>query len=211
MTRTQITSEIAALAGRRVVNGSLTDPERDRLTALVAVQAGVSKEEAARRVAQMEQNAVAALAQAEQQARKAADVAARGAAAGSRAIFASLLLSLAAALGGAWLGTRHARVLTPIHEPEYDTHTTTYVTHLSEPPVTRTTSQVAPESVHVYRDTNHLVPEYLQGFRFPATKQDLLRAARMHNNEPEVVRQLEQIDNRNYASLEELVAALERA
>src|SRR5262249_9929372 len=45
MTRAQITSEIAALAGRRVVNGSLTDQERDRLTTLVAAQAGISKEE----------------------------------------------------------------------------------------------------------------------------------------------------------------------
>jgi hypothetical protein len=51
MTRAQITSEIAALAGRRVVNGSLTDQERDRIATLVAAQAGVSKEEAARRVA----------------------------------------------------------------------------------------------------------------------------------------------------------------
>ncbi len=73
MTRAQITSEIATLAGRRVVNGSLTDQERDRLATLVAAQAGVSKEEAARRVARMEQDAVAALAQTEQQARKAAD------------------------------------------------------------------------------------------------------------------------------------------
>src|SRR5271166_6074848 len=158
MTRAQITSEIAALAARRVVNGSLTDQERDRLSALVAAQAGVSKEEAARRVAQMEQNAVAALAQAEQQARKAAEAAAQGAAVGARAIFASLLLSLAGALGGAWLGTRHTRVLTPVHEPEYDTHTTTYVTHhVSEP-------QVAPERMHVYRETNPLLPEYLQEF-----------------------------------------------
>src|SRR6516225_1466781 len=118
MTRTQITGEIAALAGRRIVNGSLTDQERDRLTTLVAAQAGISKEEAARRVARMEQDAVTALTNAEQQARKAAETTARGAAAGAKGLFSGLLLSLAGALVGAWLGTRHARVLTP-HEPEY--------------------------------------------------------------------------------------------
>ena len=47
-------------------------------------------------------------------------------------------------------------------------------------------------------------------FRFPATKQDLLREARMHNDEPAVVDQLERIANRNYTSLEELIAALGR-
>src|SRR6516165_4049781 len=108
MTRAQITSEITALAGRRVVNGSLTDQERDRLTTLVAAQAGISKDEAARRVARMEQDAVAAVASVEQQARKAAETAARGAAAGAKALFSGLLLSLAGALVGAWLGTRHA-------------------------------------------------------------------------------------------------------
>jgi hypothetical protein len=104
MTRAQITSEIAALAGRRVVNGSLTDQERDRLVTLVAAQAGVSKEEAARRVAKMEQDAAAALAQTEQQARKVAAAAAHGAAAGAKALFSGLLLSLAGAMVGAWNG-----------------------------------------------------------------------------------------------------------
>jgi hypothetical protein len=58
MTPAQITSEIVTLAGRRIVNGSLTDQERDRLTMLVAAQAGINKEEAAKRVAQMEQDPV---------------------------------------------------------------------------------------------------------------------------------------------------------
>src|SRR5215471_19419029 len=137
MTRAQITSEIAALAGRRVVNGSLTDQERDRLTTLVAAQAGISKEEAARRVARMEQDATAALANAEQQARKAAEATARGAAAGAKGLFSGLLLSLAGALVGAWLGTRHGRLLTP-PEPEYATHTTTTVTHHIQEPVAAT-------------------------------------------------------------------------
>ena len=80
MTRAQITSEIAVLTGRRVLNGRFTDQERDRLNSLVAVQAGITKEEAARRVLRMEQDATTTLAQAEQQARAAADTAARGAA-----------------------------------------------------------------------------------------------------------------------------------
>jgi hypothetical protein len=100
MTRAQITAEIATLAGRRVINGNLTDQERDRLVTLVAAQAGVSKEEAARRVMRMEADAVTALAETEH-ARKAAEAAAHGAAAGAKALFSGLLLSLAGAMAGA--------------------------------------------------------------------------------------------------------------
>lgn len=206
---------IDQLAGRRVVNGSLTDQDRDRLSALVAAQAGINREEAARRVARMEQNATAALGQAEQQAAKAAEAAARGAAVGAKAIFSSLLLSLAGALGGAWLGTRHARVLTPVHEPEYDTHATTYVTHHTyEPTIAthHTTDQgtaAVPTSVHVDDEAGGAIPSYLRQVAFPATKQDLLRAARVNNDEPALVRRLEQIANRNYANLQDLMATLE--
>jgi hypothetical protein len=215
MTRPQITSEIAALAGRRVVNGSLTDQERDRLTTLVAAQAGISKEEAARRVARMEQDAVAALANAEQQARKAAETAAHGAAAGAKALFAGLLLSLAGALVGAWLGTRHARVLTP-HEPEYDTHTTTTVTHHAYEPVgaTRYTSGhetvvTSPTSVRVHDETgDRLVPSYLRSVSFPATKQDLLRVARANSDDAVALRRVEQLPDRSYSSLNDLMSAL---
>ena len=113
MTRSQIASEISALTGRRVLNGSFTDQDRDRLTALVAAEAGVTKEEAARRVARMEQDATATLAQAEQQARTAAETAASGAALGAKAIASALILGLGAAMLGAWIGTRHARVARP--------------------------------------------------------------------------------------------------
>jgi len=217
MTRAQITSEIAALAGRRVVNGSLTDQERDRLATLVAAQAGVSKEEAARRVAKMEQDAVAALAQTEQQARKAAEVAARGAAAGAKAIFSGLLLSLAGALAGAWIGTRHARVLTPIHEPEYDTHTTTTVTHHAYEPAAAThytayePVTTSPTIVRVHDETGGRVPAYLRSVSFPATKQDLLRMARANNDEPVVLHKLEQVADRSYNSLQDLMTALAAA
>jgi hypothetical protein len=201
VTHAQITSEIATLAGRRVVNGSLTDQDRDRLSALVAAQAGITREEAARREARMEQSATAALAQAEQQAAKAAEAAARGAAVGAKAIFSSLLLSLAGALGGAWLGTRHARVLTPVHEPEHDTHTITYVTYHSYEPTIGTHhttdrgTDAVPTSVHVYDEAGGAIPSYLRQVAFPATKQDLLRAARVNNDEPALLRRLEQIAN----------------
>jgi hypothetical protein len=213
MTRAQITGEIATLAGRRIVNGSLTDQERDRLTTLVAAQAGISKEEAARRVARMEQDAVAALANAEQQARKAAETAARGAAAGAKGLFSALLLSLAGALVGAWLGTRHARVLTP-HEPEYDTHTTTTVTHHayeSVAPARYTAHEpvvVAPTTVHVREETADRIPAYLRSISFPATKQDLLRAARANNEDAIGLRRVEQLPDRSYTSLSDLASAL---
>jgi hypothetical protein len=214
MTRAQITGEIATLAGRRIVNGSLTDQERDRLATLVAAQAGISKEEAARRVARMEQDAVTALANTEQQARKAAETAARGAAAGAKGLFSALLLSLAGALVGAWLGTRHARVLTP-HEPEYDTHTTTTVTHHAYEPVAATTHYtahepvvVAPTTVRVHDEATDRIPAYLRTISFPATKQDLLRAARANNEDAIGLRRVEQLADRSYTSLSDLASAL---
>jgi len=214
MTRAQITSEIATLAGRRVINGSLTDQERDRLATLVAAQAGISKEEAARRVARMEQDAVTALANAEQQARKAAETAAHGAASGAKALFSALLLSLAGALVGAWLGTRHARVLTP-HEPEYDTHTTTTVTHHAHEPVATAryttyepVAAAAPTTVRVHDETTDRIPAYLRSVSFPATKQDLLRAARVNNEDAIGLRRVEQLPDRSYSSLSDLTSAL---
>jgi hypothetical protein len=212
MTRAQITAEIAALAGRRVVNGSLTDQERDRLSTLVAAQAGISKEEAARRVARMEQDATAALANAEQQARKAAEATARGAAAGAKGLFSGLLLSLAGALVGAWLGTRHARVLTP-HEPEYATHTTTTVTHHAPIVETRHTEYepvvpVNSPSVRVHDETAARIPGYLRSVSFPATKQDLLRLARANADDTVALRRVEQLPDRSYSSLNDLTTAL---
>jgi hypothetical protein len=214
MTRAQINAEIATLAGRRIVNGSLTDQERDRLTTLVAAQAGISKEEAARRVARMEQDAVTALSQAEQTARKAAETAAHGAAAGAKALFSGLLLSLAGAMVGAWMGTRHARVLTPIQEHEYDTHTTTTVTHHAYEPVaaTRYTTHepvaASPTTVRVYDETTDRIPPYLRAVSFPATKQDLLRAARASSDDAIALRRVEQLPDRTYSSLNELSSAL---
>jgi hypothetical protein len=213
MTRAQITAEIASLAGRRVVNGSLTDQERDRLSTLVAAQAGISKDEAARRVVRMEQDTATALAQAAQQARKAAETAAQGAAVSAKALFSGLLLGLAGALVGAWIGTRHARVLTPHHEPEYEAHTTTTITHHAYEPTAHhavyeplTTTSAA--SVRVYEDNDRTVPAFLRSAAFPTTKQELLRLARLNNDDPMALRRLEQIPDRSYSSLNDLMSVL---
>src|SRR6516165_1573425 len=213
MTRAQITAEIGSLAGRRVINGSLTDQERDRLSTLVAAQAGISKDEAARRVARMEQDAATALAQANQQARTAAEAAARGAAVSAKALFSGLLLGLAGALVGGWIGTRHARVLTPHHEPEYEAHTTTTVTHHAYEPATATTHHAAyepqtpPASVRVYDDSGRTIPASLRNASFPTTKQELLRLARLNNDDP-MVRRLEQVPDRSYSSINDLMSVL---
>jgi hypothetical protein len=192
MTRSQITTEISALIWRRVVNGTFTAEERDRLTALVAADAGIGKEEAARRVARIEQDAASTVAQAEQEA-------AIGRAHGARALASALILGLGAAMLGAWVGTRHARVVTPAPEATADTHTTTYVTHH-----TAYDPQVAPTRLHFYDD----IPAYLRGISFPATKLDLLRVARANNYEPAGLRKLEQIADRSYGSLHDVMVAL---
>ena len=156
---------------------------------------------------------MAALAQTEQQARKAAEATARGAAAGAKALFSGLLLSLAGAMVGAWLGTRHARVLTP-QEPEYDTHTTTTVTHHAYEPAAAnryTTYEpvaTAPTSVRVHDETADRIPAYLRSVSFPATKQDLLRAARANSEDAIGLRRVEQLPDRSYTSLGDLTSAL---
>jgi len=214
MTHAQITSEIATLVGRRVVNGSLTDDQRDRLTTLVAAQSGISKDAAAHRVSQMEQQATTTLAQVNQRAREAAEATAHGAAVSARALFSGLFLSLAGALVGAWIGTRHARVLPVHHEPEYEAHTTTTVTHHAYEPVVPVThheplATTSPTTVRVYDDRgSNVAAAYLRSASFPATKQELLRLARANNDDPAMLRRLEQVPERSYSSLEDLMSAL---
>jgi hypothetical protein len=102
---------------------------------------------------------------------------------------------------GAWFGTRHARVLTPVQEATYEAHTATYVTPGAYAPAPAQTS------VHVYEDPARPVPSYLRDVAFPATKQELLRAARAANDEPTMLRRLEQVPDRTYASLDEVLLA----
>jgi hypothetical protein len=93
------------LINRRLDNGSFAPAKRDRLIALLAHRDGLSQEEATLRIVRMEQeaNSVAAIARTEEEnAARIAQIAARG-------VSASLLLGLAAALLGAWFGTRHVR------------------------------------------------------------------------------------------------------
>src|SRR5262249_26115181 len=157
---------------------------------LVSAAGNVTREEAVRRIARMEQDATAALLQ----TRIAGEAAAGSAALGAKAIFSALLLGLGAAMLGAWIGTRHARILAPLHDPQHDARTTTYVTetYYKPPP--------APTNVHVYEETSRPMPAYLRDITFPATKQELLQAARTRAEEPTTLRRLEQLPDRSYSS-----------
>ena len=106
MTSDQRKAEMATLAARRVTDGSLSQPDRDRLNALVAAEYNLSPQDAQARVQQAEQQATQAAQRAEEQARKAADAAATGAATAAFAVFGTMLLGALAAVLGARSGTR---------------------------------------------------------------------------------------------------------
>jgi hypothetical protein len=203
MSREQIGAEIATLVRDSLHNGSLSEPDRTRLINLVAAQSGVVREEAARRVAQMESNAKASLAQVEQRARVAADEVAHTTATAARALFTALVVGLLAALVGAWLGTRHKRVLHPVveHEHAYAVQPT-YVSPLHE------RADLSPSSVSVYDDTGRLVLQYLRGVTFPLNKQDLLRLARSRNAGSSLLQSIERMADGNYANTDEVLRAL---
>ena len=201
MSREQISAEIAALVGRSVVSGSVSESDRNRLIALVAAQSGVTKEEAARRVTGMENDAKATLAQVEQKARAAADEVARTTATAARALFTALVLGLLAALVGAWIGTRHKRVLHPVVEHAHETLDPSYATHTFH-------ERVEPSSVSVYDDTGHLVSQYLRGVSFPVTKQDLMRLARSSGARSSLLHSIEAMAEGNYRNTDEVLRAL---
>jgi hypothetical protein len=106
MTSDQRNAEIAQLLTRRVTDGSLPPPDRDRLTRLVAAEYNIPQDEAQRRLTEVEQQATATAQQAEQRAREAADAAATAGAVAAYWAFAALLLGAAAAVLGARIGTR---------------------------------------------------------------------------------------------------------
>jgi Protein of unknown function (DUF2795) len=194
MSHDQIAAEIRALAGEDLVRtGAIPDADRTRLVALVAAQYGITKDQAAERVARMESEAKARLARLEEEARAATEEVAQGAARAARALFASLVLGLLAALLGAWLGTRHKRILHPeeAHVPVY-----AGPGHLAEP-----------VNVTIYEDEGHLVSQYLRGVTFPVSKQDLLRFARAGNAGPDLLRAIERLADRSYANANEVLAA----
>ncbi|WP_235907749.1 hypothetical protein [Siccirubricoccus phaeus] len=108
MTSDQRNAEIGQLLTRRVTEGNLAQPERDRLGRLIAAEYGIAPEEAQRRLAQAETQATEAAQAAERRAREAADAAATAGAVGAYWAFAALLLGAAAAVLGARVGTRRA-------------------------------------------------------------------------------------------------------
>ncbi|WP_254452851.1 hypothetical protein [Roseicella sp. DB1501] len=106
MTSDQRKAEIGRLATRRVTDGQLPQPDRDRLNQLVAAEYGISPQEAQARVQQAEQQATQAAQRAEETARRAADATASGAARAAFAVFGIMLLGAIASVLGARRGTR---------------------------------------------------------------------------------------------------------
>jgi Protein of unknown function (DUF2795) len=201
MTHEQIGAEMRSLLGGHsfVTSGSLSDADRARLVSLVAAQFGLTNDEATQRVARMETEAKATFAEADQRARALADEAAQGVASGARALFTSLVFGLLGALIGAWLGTRHKRVLHP-HE-----------TQIAPPPLAaaHTYGAAQPSYSALYEDSDRLIASYLRGMSFPASKQDLLGYARASNVRADVVNTIEGLADRSYASANDVLTAME--
>lgn len=106
MTSEQRTAETATILGRRVARGSFAPEDRTRLNALVAAEAGVPPEEAARRVQAVETEAQRIATETEALARQAADTAAKVTSRAAFGGFAALLIGALAAVLGARRGTR---------------------------------------------------------------------------------------------------------
>jgi hypothetical protein len=149
----------------------------------------------------MENDARASLAQAEQKAGAAADAVARTTATAARALFTALVLGLLAALVGAWIGTRHKRILHPVVEHVHETLASSYPTHTFH-------ERVEPASVSVYDDAGHLVSQYLRGVPFPVTKQDLLRLARSSGARSSLLHSIEAMADGSYRNTDEILRAL---
>ena len=149
----------------------------------------------------MENDAKATLAQVEQKARAAADEVAGTTATAARALFTALVVGLLAALVGAWIGTRHKRILHPVVEHAHETLTPSYPTHTFH-------ERVEPSSVSVYDDTGHLMSQYLRGVSFPVTKQDLLRLARSSGARSSLLHSIEVMAEGNYRNTDEVLRAL---
>jgi hypothetical protein len=199
MSREQIGTEMRSLVGDSVFgNGSLSDADRARLVSLVAAQYGLTKDDAAQRVARMEGDVKARTAELDQRARAIADAVSQDVVIASRALFTALVVGLLGALVGAWLGTRHKRVLHP-HETEVR----------FAPAGAHAGYGVAePVSLSVYDDGGHLVGQYLRGVAFPVSKQDLLHLARSKGAGPALLRSIESLADRSYASASDVLGAI---
>lgn len=106
MSAEQRGAEITSILGNGVANGALSDPERQRLAALVSAETGVPQQEAAQRVQSYEAQAQQTAREAAERAKRAADAAATGAATAAFAVFAALLLGAVVAIVGARAGVR---------------------------------------------------------------------------------------------------------
>jgi hypothetical protein len=202
MSHDQIGAEIRSLlgGGDLLTDGALSDANRTRLVSLVAAQYGITKDEAGQRIARMESDLKARMAEADQRVRALADDVAQGAMSAARALFTALVLGLLGALIGAWLGTRHKRVLHP-HE--------TQIPIAPAPSYAYTHAASEPTSVALYEDTGRLVTQYLRGVAFPTNKQDLLRIARASHADPSVLHTIEGLADRSYVSVNDVLSALE--
>ncbi len=108
MTSEQRNAEIATLLTRRVTDGNLAAPDRDRLGTLVAAEYNIPPQEAQRRLTEVENQATQAAQTAARRAREAADAAATASAVAAYWIFAAMLLGAVAAVLGARMGTRRS-------------------------------------------------------------------------------------------------------
>jgi predicted nucleic acid-binding protein len=108
MSPDQRRAEIAQLLGDRVRQGEFRGGARERLSQLVAAEAGIPADEANNRITQLETQARETAAQAEAQARRAAEAASNAAATGAYWLFAAMILGAVAAVFGARIGTRRA-------------------------------------------------------------------------------------------------------
>ena len=199
MTHDQIGAEMRTILGGHsfVTGGSLSDADRARMVSLVAAQFGLTNDEATQRVARMESDAKATFAAADQRARELADRAAQGVASGAQALFTSLVFGLLGALVGAWLGTRHKRVLHP------------YETHLASPPMETHTHTTAPSYTAVYDHSDRIIGDYLRNLSYPVSKQELLRYARASSLGSDVLHSIEGLADRSYASVNDILSAMD--
>ncbi|WP_245624513.1 hypothetical protein [Belnapia moabensis] len=106
MTSDQRKAEMGTLVTRRVTEGQLSQPDRERMNQLVAAEYGLSPQDAQARVQAAEQQATQAARQAEESARRAADAAASGTSMAAFAVFGTMLLGAIATILGARRGTR---------------------------------------------------------------------------------------------------------
>ncbi len=208
MNREQIGAEINALVQGSLVR-DLTEQDHERLVALVGAEAGITREEAMRRVTRLDNESKANRAQVAERARYAAETAAQGAGTAARALFTALTTGLLASLLGAWFGTRHKRSL---HPP---TETTAWSERERAggygAPGAGYRERAQPSSVSVYDETGRLVSQYLRGVAFPVTKQDLLRLARSGSARPALLQAIEAMPDGHYASIDEVMEALDMA